>query len=91
MITQSTRTTSPKLIMGNRAPVLEANTLDGSPWKLAEQTPENYTLVVFYRGLHCPVCEQYITDLDQKLEAFKQLGVDVIAISGDTREQAKKF
>ncbi|NEP19958.1 MAG: AhpC/TSA family protein [Leptolyngbya sp. SIO4C1] len=88
---QSQRTTSPKLLMGNPAPGLEVNTLDGPLWKLADQKPEHYTMLVFYRGLHCPVCEQYITELEQKRDAFQQLGVNVIAISGDTQERAEKF
>ncbi|BBD58367.1 redoxin domain-containing protein [Nostoc sp. HK-01] len=91
MITQSETTTSPKLIMGNQAPVLEVKTLDGKIWKLADQTPQNYTMIVFYRGLHCPICEQYITDLEQKLDDFKQLGVEAIALSGDSLEKAQQF
>lgn len=88
---QTERTTSPKLLVGTPAPVLEVKTLDGSTWKLSEQTPEHYTMVVFYRGLHCPVCQQYISDLDRKLEAFEKLGVNAIAISGDSQERAQQF
>ena len=91
MKTQSERTTSCKLIMGRQAPVLEVKTLDGSLWKLVKQTPKNYTMIVFYRGLHCPVCEDYITDLDRQLDAFQRLDVEAIAISGDTQEQAQQF
>ncbi len=91
MVTQTEKTTSPKLIMGHPAPVLEVKTLDGTTWKLADQTPKNYTMIVFYRGLHCPLCEQYMTSLEPKVDAFKQLGIDVIAISGDTMERAQQF
>ncbi|MEM9449206.1 MAG: peroxiredoxin-like family protein [Cyanobacteria bacterium P01_E01_bin.6] len=90
-ITEAEKTTSRKLVMGNLAPDLVVNTLGDSHWKLSDQTPGTYTMVVFYRGLHCPVCAQYITELDQTLDAFQQLGVTVIAISGDPREQAKPF
>ena len=61
---EATKNISPKLVMGHPAPDLVVNTLDDGLWKLADQTPENYTMVVFYRGLHCPVCQQYITELD---------------------------
>ena len=91
MVAQATKTTSSKLIMGNFAPVLEVKTLDGNVWSLAQQTPVSYTMVVFYRGAHCPLCEQYITELDQTLDAFKELGVSVIAISGDTQDKAEAF
>ncbi|ALF56592.1 alkyl hydroperoxide reductase [Nostoc piscinale CENA21] len=90
-MTQSEKTTSPKLLMGNLAPVLEVKTLNGTIWKLADQTPNNYTMIVFYRGLHCPICEQYITDLEQKLDAFQKLGVEAIAISGDSLEKTQQF
>ena len=39
-------------------PALEVDTLDG-PWSLADQSSENFTMVVFYRGLHCPICSRY--------------------------------
>ena len=91
--------TSPKLIMGNPAPSLEVNILAGNSfgslrsnrWSLAEQNPVQYTMVVFYRGVHCPICQQYVTELEEKLEAFQKLGVEAIAISGDTQEKAQQF
>ena len=88
---ETTINTSPKLVMGRPAPELAVNTLKDGLWKLADQTPENYTMAVFYRGLHCPVCQQYITELEQKLDAFQQLGVTAIAISGDARTTAEQF
>ena len=36
-------------------PALDVDTLNGS-WSLAAQNPENFTMAVFYRGLHCPIC-----------------------------------
>ena len=75
-----------------RAPVpsLEVATLDGGTWSLAKQSPENFTMIVFYRGLHCPICAGYLRDLDRKLGDFKELGVEAIAISGDTEERARQ-
>ena len=75
-----------------RAPVpgLEVATLDGDTWRLADQSPENFTMIVFYRGLHCPICSAYLRDLDRKLEEFKAQGVEVIAISGDDEERARQ-
>ena len=70
-------------------PALDVETLNGS-WSLAEQKPENFTLVVFYRGLHCPICSKYIGEL-AKLEAdFGEAGISVIALSQDTRERAEQ-
>ena len=73
-----------------KASELEVRTLDGKTWTLSEQDPVNYTMVVFYRGLHCPVCKTYLGELDSKVEAFNERGTDVIAVSCDTRERAQQ-
>jgi len=69
-------------------PSLEVATLDGT-WTLAESKPENFTMIVFYRGLHCPVCSNYMRDLDRKIGDFAKRGVEVIAISTDDEERAR--
>ena len=90
MITSSPAT-SPKLLMGYAAPPLVVNTVDNKTWRLTDQTPEHYTMVVFYRGLHCPICSQYLAQVDQQLAAFEPLGVQGIAISGDSLVQTQQF
>ena len=69
-------------------PPLEVTTVDGAPWRLAEQRPESFTLAVFYRGLHCPLCSRYLKSLAGWLGDFAARGVEVIAISTDERERA---
>ena len=71
-------------------PALDIATLDGERWRLADQKPENFTLVVFYRGLHCPICSLYMRELDRHIEEFAKRGVNVIAISSDTEERARQ-
>ena len=71
-----------------KAPELELHTVSDGTWKLSEQAPENFTMIVFYRGLHCPVCRRYLQGLERKLDDFSSRGVEVIAISGDTQERA---
>jgi len=68
-------------------PALQVETLDGA-WSLADQNPENFTMVVFYRGLHCPICTKYIGELDKLAADFAEIGVTVLALSTDTRERA---
>ncbi len=70
------------------APALEVTTTDGGTWRLADQTPENFSLVVMYRGLHCPICSRYLKDLDNKLGDFAEVGVETIALSSDVEERA---
>ena len=70
-------------------PALTVNTLNG-PWSLAEQTPENFTMVVFYRGLHCPICAKYLKELNKLAAEFADAGVSVLALSSDSEERARE-
>jgi peroxiredoxin len=69
-------------------PSLSVPTLDGVEWVLGEPQPESFTLIVFYRGLHCPICQGYLRDLDRKLPEFRERGVEVVAVSSDVEERA---
>ena len=71
-------------------PALSVPLVGGDMWTLADQSPESFTLIVFYRGLHCPICSRYLGDLDRNLGKFADQGVTAIAISSDTQERAGK-
>lgn len=73
-----------------KTPELEVNTLDDGKWRLSDQKPENFTMIVAYRGYHCPVCRPYIAGLDRMLDEFAKRGVEVIALSTDTQERARQ-
>jgi len=70
-------------------PQLNLTTLDG-PWSLQDQSPENFTLMVFYRGLHCPICKTYMQELQKLQGDFAERGVNVIGVSSDTQERAQQ-
>ncbi len=69
-------------------PQLEFDTVEGARWSLAEQRPENFTMVVFYRGLHCPVCRKYASELNGMIAEFEKRGVATVITSTDPRERA---
>jgi len=69
-------------------PALSVATVGGGQWTLADQHPEHFTLVVVYRGLHCPICAGYLRDLDTELPEFTRRGVSVVAISSDDAARA---
>ncbi|TVZ52987.1 peroxiredoxin-like family protein [Dokdonia sp. Hel_I_53] len=71
-------------------PNLELELINGTNWKLSDQNPENFTLLTFYRGLHCPVCKKQLKDLTSKIEDFTKRGVNLIAISMDSEKRANK-
>ena len=87
MLERTTMTQITPVFPRQPAPALEVTTTDGGNWRLADQTPENFTLVVMYRGLHCPICSRYLKDLDNKLGDFAALGVEAIALSSDVEER----
>ncbi len=72
-----------------QAPDLTFPVLGGDPWNIKEQQPEHFTLMVFYRGLHCPVCKKYLQQLEGLLPEFEQLGVQVVAVSQDSEKRAR--
>ena len=69
-------------------PALSVPPIGSGPWTLADQKPENFTMVVFYRGLHCPICGKYLADLNSKIEEFAKRGVEIVVISSDSEERA---
>jgi peroxiredoxin len=71
-------------------PSLNVNLAGGGSWDGATVKSEKFTMVVFYRGLHCPICRAYLTELNRLASEFAQRGVEVIAISSDTQERAEK-
>ncbi len=71
------------------APALSVPLLSGGQWTLAEQSPETFTVVVFYRGKHCPTCKTYLTSIDQLIGKAAEQGIDVIAISMDGEDRAR--
>jgi len=73
----------------HKAPELIFPLLDGATWNLEEQKPKNFTLIVFYRGLHCPLCKKYLQQLETLLPEFASEGVDVVAISMDSEKRAR--
>ena len=49
----------------------------------------DWKLVVVYRGKHCPICTNYLRELNDVLPRLNLLDIDVIAVSADSIERAK--
>lgn len=76
------------LIPRQQAPALDVATVGGGAWSLADQSPEHFTMVVFYRGFHCPICSMYLGDLNKKAGEFAGKGVNIVVISSDEEGRA---
>jgi peroxiredoxin len=77
------------LIPRQPVPALTVPTLAHGDFTLAADAASDFTLVVFYRGLHCPVCAKYLLELGRLQPEFDKRGVKVIALSSDGHERAQ--
>lgn len=77
------------LMPRQKTPDLSVQTLDNGVFNLSEARSERGTVVCFYRGLHCPICANYLKDLEARVDEFAERGVAVIAVSSDTEERAR--
>ena len=79
-----------KLMPDERTPDLSVEVVGGGRFELAEASPQNFTMVVFYRGYHCPICKDYLGKLERLTERYEAQGFQIIALSMDTEERAAK-
>lgn len=70
-------------------PSLTLPTLVHGIFDLALDASQRFSLLVFYRGLHCPICTKYLLELARLQDEFEKRGVSVIAASSDDRERAQ--
>lgn len=83
------------LIPRKIVPNLKLTTLDHGEFDLSAEQGKQGTIICFYRGLHCPICAKYLTELEKLVPEFEKRGVNVIAVSVDgetrTRDMADKI
>ena len=72
-------------------PELRVPTLAHGDFDLAADAPKLFTLISFYRGLHCPVCLKYLRDLEKLIPEYERRGTKVIAVSSDVTERAQEM
>ena len=80
-----------KLHAGAKFPEVEATLLNGEKILLSGPNGDkDWKLVLVYRGRHCPLCTKYLNELEQHIPSLHAAGVDVIAVSGDSKEQLER-
>lgn len=72
---------------GAAAPNTNLSLTDGS--EITTGPSDKYTLIEFYRGLHCPICKGHLNSLNDAADEFEKRGVRLIAASMDTKERAE--
>ena len=76
--------------IGRPAPNLSVKLVGTQNFVLSDQKPPNFTLIVFYRGVHCPVCRGKLRQIHRMLGEFLDLGVEIVAVSMDSQERAQR-
>lgn len=78
------------LMPNQPVPALELSLAGGGRFSLAAEKPQHFTMAVFYRGLHCPICRRYLSELETLLPEFEKRGVSVFAASSDAHDRAEQ-
>lgn len=82
----------PTLAAASPFPQTDVPSLGGQKLSLGRpRAGHDWQMVVFYRGLHCPKCKDYLAKLQELEAAYNELGVDVVTVSGDPQEKAQAF
>ena len=81
---------SNKINAGGVFPSMKVTALDGSEHDLSSREGDRWKMVVVYRGRHCPMCTRYLNNLEAHIERLGEIGVDVVAVSGDSRDQLQE-
>lgn len=77
-----------KLHAGSTFPEINVTLLNDAVINLSTPSDEfDWKMIVIYRGKHCPLCTRYLNQLEEAKEALAQTGVDLIAVSGDSKAQ----
>ena len=79
------------LMPRERVPALDLPLIGGGRFVLGAKPPARFDLLVFYRGLHCPVCAKYLMELERLAPEFEKRGVRATAISCDDADRAAKM
>ena len=77
------------LIPRQKTPNLTLPMLGGGTFDLASESSERGTVICFYRGLHCPICANYLKELEKRVADFAERGVTCIAVSSDGEERTQ--
>ncbi len=76
--------------IGQKAPDFTLPADDGSRFTLSRSQGRRM-LLVFYPGDDTPVCTRQLCDYRDGIEAFAELGVDVVGISRDDADSHQRF
>jgi hypothetical protein len=71
------------------APSLSVPLAGGGQYDLAQDNPKLFSMIAFYRGLHCQQCKDYLRELERLLPEFDKRGISAVAISCDEQDRGE--
>ncbi len=78
---------SEKISAGSAMPAISVPKLGGGELDLGGNGA--WRMVIVYRGKHCPICKRYLSGIEALQGEIDDLGLEVVAVSGDSEEQAQ--
>ncbi len=69
---------------GQPAPELTVALHGGGSYRLADARPDAFTMLVFFRGRHCPACHAQLRELGRRLSELTERGIELLALSAET-------
>ncbi|MBI3931657.1 MAG: peroxiredoxin family protein, partial [Chloroflexi bacterium] len=76
---------------GDKAPDFTIEDLEGKHHRLYDYLNGQKTVLLFYRGEWCPVCNLQLHSLQEKLAEFQKENAQILAVSTDTPENSQKL
>jgi len=74
------------LKVGMKAPDFALQSPDGKTIKLSEELKKQPVVLMFYRGVWCPVCIRYLAEFQEAAPQITAKGAKVIAITPETND-----
>ncbi len=80
-----------KIEAGTAFPKIALDGLDGRTEDIGKpRNGADWKMVVVYRGRHCPLCTKYLNALEAYKVSLREIGIDLEAVSGDSKAQLER-
>jgi peroxiredoxin len=74
------------LVAGDTAPRFVVETVDRETFDFDPANLEKPAIILVYRGGWCPYCNMYLSDMRHVVPRIRNMGIDVLFLSGDRPE-----
>ncbi|MEQ8707895.1 MAG: redoxin domain-containing protein [Rhodospirillales bacterium] len=79
-----------RLLPTGSMPDIDIHLAGGGRWRLADNAPAFMLMIDVFRGVHCPRCRRHLEEMSARHEEFREVELDMIAMSADPAERAEQ-